>query len=98
MSARDDYPITAHRNERMSDRYWQMCDEIDRLAAQIERDRPVIDAAEAWTQEWLIGSHNVFDLADDLREAVRTRQATLDALDTASAPDEVNERTTRGCA
>jgi len=62
-------------------------DEIDRLRAQVERDRPVIDAAEAWTQEWLIGGPDVFDLADDLREAVRERR-------TACAPDEVNQEGT----
>lgn len=42
MSARDDYPLPAGPLARSAQRR-AMCDEIDRLRAQVERDRPLID-------------------------------------------------------
>lgn len=53
-------------------------DEIDRLRAQVERDRPVIEAAEA-VEKWGLARHH-----SALYTAVRERRA-------ACVPDEVNE-------
>jgi hypothetical protein len=51
-------------------------DELDRLRAQVERDRPIIEAVEAWPNE--------FGMPPALRNALVRRTD-------ASAPDEVND-------
>jgi len=77
MSARDDY--------NMSDgtAYYRAMNEIDRLRAQVERDRPVIDAARAWRKGREIWPTMAPERVQ-LIEAVDNHRA-------ASAPDEVNE-------
>jgi hypothetical protein len=96
MSAKDDYPDDIHARIPLLRQMWA---EIDRLRAEndlaletiealmrvIERDRPVIDAAEEVAESGLVKL-----LPFSFLVAVRNRRAAFDA----SAPDEVDEAET----
>jgi hypothetical protein len=77
VSARDDYPALVR--EWSGATCHRALDEIDRLRAQVERDRPVIEAFDA-------ACRGDFSRVNALI-ADRRRRA-------ASAPDEVNEAQT----
>ena len=69
-----------------------LLDEVDRLRTQVERDRPVVEAAVFWHRHRRRGSQYVGDA--HLARVMVAREAALDSEVQPSAPDEATEEET----